>query len=454
MSKAKFRLPTKLKENVRAQSLNIVYQVLVKQGYSNLLIKQSPVKEIDRNLLAEIVYGTISEYYTLDYELQPFIKNKKLDDWVHLLLLTSLFQMTRLDRVPAHAVINESVEIAKQIGNVGIGKFVNGVLRNIQRQGVRTVADITDERERLHIEASLPLWIIDKLTAAYGAQEVAKLAKSLKEPSKVSARIVELGADREVMLKQLQAENYEVVASQVSPYGIVGQKGFLAGSKLFNEGKLTIQDESSMLVGPAMALAPHHKVLDACAAPGGKTTHMASYLNKEAGGEIVALDIHEHKLKLIQDNAKRMQQQELIQTKLLDARKAQSELQLESFDRILVDAPCSGFGLMRRKPEIKYTKTAQDIQKLATIQMEILNEVAPLLKVGGKLIYSTCTIMPDENKQVVTQFLEDHPEFEKVQVPGLEHLTKANDDGMCVLLPHMYHTDGFFICCLQKKGAN
>lgn len=447
----KLKIPKGLEQNVRMQSLYIVYQVLYKQGYSNLLIKDANVKEIDRNLLAEIVYGTLSEYNYLDYQLQPFVKKvKKLDLWVRVLLLTALFQLTRLDRVPTHAIVNESVEIAKKVGNPGIAKFVNGVLREVCRQGVRDLSEITDDVRRLSIQTSMPKWLIEKLIDSYSLEEIENLGDSLKEPSHVSARINDKSLNQSVILKELEAEGYQVKASEVSPVGVVGKKGFLAGSNLFKEGKLTIQDESSMLVAPALDVKEDSLVLDACAAPGGKTTHIASYLDS---GKVIALDIHKHKLKLIQDNARRLGVSEKVETKLLDARKAQSEFEPESFDRILVDAPCSGLGLMRRKPELRFGKTLQDIKNLSEIQQNILNEVAPLLKKGGKLVYSTCTIVPDENKEVINSFLKEHQEFEIIEVPGLELIPKAKYQKMCVLLPHMYHTDGFFISCLQKKGG-
>lgn len=446
MSKAKFHVPKKLEHNVRMQAVNIIYQVFHNQAYSNMMIQKAPVAIVDRTLLAEIVYGTISQHDYLSYQLQPFLK-RQIDDWVEIILLTAIFQMTQLDRVPDHAILNESVEIAKAVGNPGVAKFVNGVLRQIQRQGVRTYDEVQDATERLSLQMSMPRWLVEQLLEAYGVDVVQNLADDLLVPSYVSARVV-APYKRSNIIGDLQEEGYEVEPSNVSPVGIVGKKGYLAGSQAFKEGKITIQDESSQLVAPALAVEPDSHVLDACAAPGGKSAHIASYLEREKNGKLIALDIHQHKLKLIKENVERLHVADVVEAKQLDARHVNEMFAPQTFDRILVDAPCSGIGLIRRKPDIKYAKTAQDIARLPEIQLAILNSVAEALKVGGYLVYSTCTILPAENEHVVEAFLAEHPEFELDVVPNMPDI--ANKNGMCVLLPHYAHTDGFFIARLRK----
>ena len=220
---------------------------------------------------------------------------------------------------------------------------------------------------------------------------------------------------------------------------------------MFAYGLLTIQDESSMLVAPTLQLEASHQVLDACAAPGGKTTHIAMYLDAEKGGKVTALDIHQHKVRLIDDNAKRLHVTDVVETKVMDARATDEAFPAESFDRILVDAPCSGLGLMRRKPDIKYNKTASDFTKLPEIQLDILNHAAPTLKPGGILVYSTCTIVSDENQNVVKQFLATHPEFEQASLAVSSVLDTSIQEDMLTLYPHSFMTDGFFISCLRKK---
>ncbi|MHC5247005.1 16S rRNA (cytosine(967)-C(5))-methyltransferase RsmB [Enterococcus sp. LJL90] len=449
------KIPNKIKYSVRYLALTALEKVFAGGAYSNLLLadvmKQANLGPKDSGLLTEIVYGTISRKLLLEFYLEPFTKKaKKIDPWVQNLLLLSAYQLTFLDKVPDHAVLNEAVEIAKARGNDGIAKFVNGVLRNYLRKDLRDTQTIQNPLDRLSIEISMPLWLVEKLTEQLGEAKTRELGESLLVPSKASGRVDLRVLSREEAIQSLEEDGLEVSASQVSPFGVVGQKGRLAASGLFNDGLLAIQDESSMLVAPTLKIAPQHKILDACAAPGGKTTHMATYLEAKAGGEIIALDIHQHKLKLVEDNARRLRVEDVITTKELDARKVQEAFPAESFDRILVDAPCSGLGLMRRKPDIKYTKKPEDFLKLAAIQQEILASVAPTLKKSGILTYSTCTITQEENQQVIAKFLEDHPDF-KIIEPVANPFMQQFIVNQCIqLYPQDAMTDGFFICVMQK----
>ncbi|MDT2736510.1 16S rRNA (cytosine(967)-C(5))-methyltransferase RsmB [Enterococcus pseudoavium] len=448
------KIPKKLRHSVRFTALEAIERINHGGAYSNLLlnelIQKNQVDGKDTALLTELVYGTISRQLLLTYQIEPFIKKaKKVDPWVKRLLQLSLFQMLYLDRVPDHAIINEAVEIAKAKGNPGTGKFVNGVLRSIQREGVPSLDLIKDPLDRLATEISLPKFLTEKFVAELGEAETRKLGLSLLEPSRVSARIDLRFLSREEAIEALAEDGIDARISELSPYGIVADKGFLAGSELFQNGWLTIQDESSMLVAQALQIEPGQKVLDACAAPGGKTTHIAALLNNE--GSVTALDIHEHKLKLVRENAERLRVADTVVTKEMDARKVAETFDAESFDRILVDAPCSGLGLMRRKPDIKYQKQPQDFVQLPKIQLEILKSCAPALKSGGIMVYSTCTIARAENQQVVAEFLATQPDFEKIDLALEEKLQPAIREQMLILYPEMFMTDGFFICAMQKK---
>lgn len=451
------KIPVKVKHSARFAAMNALVKVVNQQAYSNLLINQilneSQLSEKDGRLMTEIVYGTISRRLTLEYGLAPFIvKAKKVETWVHQLLLLSLYQLEYLDRVPEHAIVDEAVEIAKARGNIGASRFVNGVLRTIQREGVPQIEAIEDPVERLSVEISMPRWLVEQFIAEMGTEETRKLGLSLFTPSKVSARVNNELVEREQVLRDLSDDGLEVIASEISPVGIVGEKGFLAGSWLFKEGKLTIQDETSMLVAPSMQILPTHQVLDACAAPGGKTTHIANYLDALQGGKVTALDIHEHKVKLIMDNAERLQVSEKIEPFVLDARKVSEQFADNSFDRILADVPCSGLGLLRRKPDIKYSKKASDFASLPKIQLEILTSLAPKLKPSGLLVYSTCTISKKENQDVVAAFLAAHPDFEAIDVQGAESFQNNDPFPNVTIYPHQHQTDGFFICCLKRKA--
>ncbi|MFC4772489.1 16S rRNA (cytosine(967)-C(5))-methyltransferase RsmB [Enterococcus hermanniensis] len=448
------KIPKKLLHSVRFTALEAIERINRGGAYSNLLlnelIQKNKVDGKDTALLTELVYGTISRQLLLAYDIEPFIKNaKKVDPWVKSLLQLSVYQMLYLDRVPDHAIINEAVEIAKAKGNPGTGKFVNGVLRSIQRKGVPSVELIKDPIERLATEISLPVFLTEKFVAEIGEAETRKLGLSLLEPSRVSARVDVRFLTRDEAIEALAEDGIEARKSELSPYGIVADRGFLAGSELFQNGWLTIQDESSMLVAQALQIEPGQKVLDACAAPGGKTTHIAALL--QDSGSVTALDIHEHKLKLVQENAERLRVEDRIVTKELDARKATETFEAESFDRILVDAPCSGLGLMRRKPDIKYQKRAEDFIQLPKIQLDILNSCVPTLKTGGIMVYSTCTIAPEENQQVIEKFLNEQADFEKIDLPLDSKVQQAIQDQMLVLYPERFMTDGFFICAMRKN---
>ncbi|MGX7031511.1 16S rRNA (cytosine(967)-C(5))-methyltransferase RsmB [Vagococcus zengguangii] len=448
-------VPHKIKKNPRFVAMNLLTQVSQNQAYSNLLvdkgIREGNLDARDARLMTEIVYGTLSRQLTLEYYLAPFIqKAKKIEPWVKQLLLLSLYQLTYLDRVPAHGVVNDAVEIAKAYGNPGIGKFVNGVLRNVLRQERPDLSKIKDATERLSIQLSLPEWLVEKLIATIGEEETIALGESLVETSRSSARVNTKYMTQTEAIAFLQEDGYEVEASKVSPVGIVGPTGFLAGSSLFERGEITIQDESSMLVAPSLQLQPSDYVLDACAAPGGKTTHIAQYLEAEQGGRVLGLDIHQHKTKLIEKNAERLHLGDVVTAQQLDARQVSEMFEDETFDKILVDAPCSGLGLLRRKPDIKYSKKPSDFANLPKIQLEILESVATKVKQYGIITYSTCTILPEENQEVVQQFLINHPEFEIIEVAGAEPF--ASKEKWITLYPHQYGTDGFFICSLQRKA--
>nr|WP_276309141.1 16S rRNA (cytosine(967)-C(5))-methyltransferase RsmB [Vagococcus vulneris] len=457
MSKKKKQVPKHIYENPRYAAMELLVKIASNQGYSNLLvnegIKKHHLSSKDARLMTEIVYGTTSRQLTLAYYLAPFIqKAKKVDLWVKELLLLSIYQMEFLDKIPAYGILNDAVDIAKAKGNPGIGKFVNGVLRTIQRQGVPNTAGISDDIERLSIEISIPRWLTEVLIADIGLEQTRELGESLLQTSRASGRVATRALTREEAVSALSSDEINAELSVVSPVGIVAKKGFLAGSNLFKEGKLTVQDETSMLVAPSMQLRPSDNVLDTCAAPGGKTTHIAEYLDAEQGGKVTALDIHPHKIKLIEENAERLHVSSVIEPRVLDARQAADEFPDESFDRILIDAPCSGLGLLRRKPDIKYSKTIDDFIKLRQIQTEILESVAQKVKKNGIITYSTCTVTTQENEEVIQGFLEAHPDFELIDIKGVAHLTKSYQQLMLKVYPHHYGTDGFFISCLRRKS--
>ncbi|MCA1321350.1 16S rRNA (cytosine(967)-C(5))-methyltransferase RsmB [Bacillus tianshenii] len=443
-------------KNVRELALEALINVEKKQAYSNLLInnylESGKLNKKDSGLFTEIVYGTIQRTMTLDYYLAPFIvKQKKLEDWVKVLLRLTLYQMLYLDKVPARAAIFEAVEIAKKKGHKGVASVVNGVLRSIQRQGVPDLEKMKDDVDRISIATSHPRWMVEKWIAEYGVENTERMCEMNLVPPSQTARVNTAKATVEEVIAMLRAQGFDVDKGEVAQESIVSNKGNLAYSNAFKNGFITIQDESSMLVARALGAEPGQTVYDSCAAPGGKTTHIAEMM--KGTGTVISTDLHDHKVKLIKEQADRLDLSN-IEVKAMDSRKAQEAFQKEMFDKILVDAPCSGFGVIRRKPDLKYTKTMQDVKQLATIQSAILDEVAPLVKKGGTLVYSTCTIDKEENTEVVKAFLENHEDFEiDMSINELvpQKIQTYIQDGMLQLLPHYYGTDGFFIVRLKRQ---
>ena len=430
-------------ETARNLALAVLEDVFVNQAYSNIALnkhlKGSQLSAADKGLVTEIVYGTVARKLTLEWYLSHFIEDRdKLDNWLYILLLMSAYQVRYLDKVPDHAVVNEAVELAKA-RKKGSEKLVNAALRRILREGWPDINSIKRKNKRDSIAYSLPVWLVSKLKEEYGEERAQAIFESLLVRNKASIRVTDLSRKEEIKAV-LEASDSPLAAS-----GLVKEQGHFAGHDLFVEGAITIQDESSQLVAPTLDLQGDEEILDACAAPGGKTAHMASYLTS---GKVIALDLYDHKLDLIQENAQRLGVANRVQTQKLDARKVHEFFEKDSFDKILVDAPCSGIGLLRRKPDIKYNKETADFASLQQIQLEILGSVCQTLRKGGIITYSTCTIVSEENFHVVEAFLESHPEFEQVK---LEHECKdILKDGCILITPELYGSDGFFISQFRK----
>lgn len=430
-------------ETARSLALSVLEQVFDQGAYSNIALNKalesSPLSAQDKGLATELVYGTVSRKITLEWYLAHFIEDReKLDTWVYYLLMLSLYQLVYLDKLPPHAVVNEAVNIAKR--KPGTDKFVNAILRKMSQSTLPNPAEIKRKNKRLSVQYSVPVWLVQTLIAEYGDERAEKIFQSLHDRNKASVRVTD-GQRVEQLAEELDAQR-----SQLSPVGLVKSHGHFAGTDYFREGLITIQDETSQLVAPTLDIQGDEIILDACAAPGGKTCHMASYLTN---GKIFALDLYDHKLTLIEENATRLGLADKIETKRLDASRVHETFGPDTFDKILVDAPCSGIGLIRRKPDIRYNKAAMDFDSLKTIQLQILDSVCQSLKIGGIMSYSTCTIIKKENQEVIQEFLLKHPNFEQVT---LEHPKKdIMVDGCLLITPEQYQTDGFFIGQFRRK---
>lgn len=445
--------------NVRESALEVLLKIEKDQAYSHLLlnetIKKTKLNEKDVPLLTEMVYGTIQYKKRLDFYIKAFSKRplEKLEGWVVILLRLTLYQMVFLDRIPDHAAIHEAVQIAKKHGHQGIAGMVNGILRSVQRNGIPEVDTIKDPAERMAVETSHPVWLLSRWSHQYGQTQASKIATANLEHPVHTVRVNVTKATVNEVLDSLHEENIDATKSETIPESIIISKGSVVHTKAFKEGWITIQDEGSMLVAYALAPEKGERILDACAAPGGKTTHLSEKMGNS--GAVISLDIHEHKVGLIRKQAERLGLMN-IDAQALDARKAGEHFPKESFDKILVDAPCSGLGVIQRKPDLKWTKKVEDIHHLAKIQADILRSVWPLLKPGGRLVYSTCTIDKEENNQVILNFVhaQENAALDKQlmdRLPASFHDCQGAEEGMLQLFPGEKGTDGFFISAVVKK---
>ncbi|MGQ5709403.1 16S rRNA (cytosine(967)-C(5))-methyltransferase RsmB [Lactobacillus sp. PSON] len=437
-------------KTARSIALNTLIRVLEDGSYSNISLnnslKSSQLSKADQNLATKLVYGTIQYKIYLEYQLNGLIKTKITEKYIMPLLLMSAYQILFLDKVPNRAVLDEANKLAKQFGKQHSSGFrlVNGILRALTRRG-EILPDQKDTVKYLSVKESMPIWLVKYLIKNWGEKRTESILASFNETAKNSVRLSSLVNQKHTFI-ELKKLGYDPEYSSLSSHDVILNHGGIVESDLFKKGYLTVQDEAASLVADVFDISGNEVVLDACSAPGGKTVQIAERLNK---GNVTALDIHEKKLKLVRQNAERMGVSDRVSTKGVDARKAHDYFSKQQFDRILVDAPCSGLGLLRRKPEIRYSKTMDDLLNLQKIQLDILDSVALLLNKNGELVYSTCTISFEEDEKVVEKFLKNHPNFELAPFK-LEKI--ASKSGMLKILPDSYGSDGFFIAKFKLRG--
>ncbi|MFC4775490.1 16S rRNA (cytosine(967)-C(5))-methyltransferase RsmB [Paenibacillus sp. GCM10023252] len=455
------------KRTPREVALDTLVRVAESGAYSNLqlnrALQDADLPRADAALATELVYGTIQRQATLDHWLGKFVAKglHKLEPWVHQLLRMSAYQLLYLDRIPPHAAVNEAVTIAKRRGHSGISGMVNGVLRSVDRgRAELTEASISSSRpaEELALRHSYPEWLVQRWIDSYGISTAEAICRAGNEQPHSSLRVNRLRLSREEALSRLAEEQYDAAPSPAAPAGIVVKRGGnLADTIEYRDGLWTVQDESSMLVAEVVAPQAGMKVLDCCAAPGGKTTHMAELMQNK--GKVWANDLHPHKRDLINEQSARLGLNN-VEAITEDAMKLGDRFAPASMDAVLLDAPCSGLGVIRRKPEIKWTKSLADIHAIAKLQSSLLDAVCPLVKPGGVLVYSTCTIELEENEEQIRSFLSRHPEFVlDLEWPEevLQRLTEAGAidssfDGQAQLLPQHYGSDGFYIARMRRQA--
>ena len=375
-----------------------------KGSYSNIVLndafKEFYLTAKEKAFITEIFYGVLRNKNFLDYMIE---KNTKVikKEWIRNLLRISIYQLTFMSS-DAKGVVWEATEIAKKHG-IAISKFVNGTLRNYLRNKDLEIKKLHDEKN-YEILYSIPQYFCDILEKQYGSENLNQAIISLKKIPYLSVRVNKLKYSEEEFEEFLKEKDIQIIKKVDSVYYV--NSGLIINSKEFKEGKIIAQDASSYLAAKNLGVKPNDLVLDICAAPGGKTAVLAEEMKNK--GEIIAIDIHQHKKKLIEENMKKLGI-DIVKATVLDARNVNK--QGRKFDKILVDVPCSGYGVIRKKPEILYTKNRENIEELASLQLEILNSAADILKDGGELIYSTCTIISQENTENVEKFLNERKEF-------------------------------------------
>ncbi|MCZ8511426.1 16S rRNA (cytosine(967)-C(5))-methyltransferase RsmB [Paenibacillus filicis] len=442
----------------RQAALEVLLRVEQDRSYSNLLLNQTlqafRLSQADAALATGIVYGTVQHLNTIDFFLERFVSKglDKLQPWVRSLLRLSFYQLYYLDRVPDHAVVNEAVNLAKRRGHQGISGMVNGVLRSVLRsRSELALPEGLPAERRIALAASHPEWLVRRWLRQFGEQTAQRICEANNEPPRVSLRANGLKLGRAELIERLRQRGLEAEPSMLAPAGVIVRGGGnMALTPEYEAGLFSVQDESSMLVAEWVDPQPGERVLDCCAAPGGKTAHMAEKMGDS--GELVACDVHEHKEKLIRDQAERLGLKS-VRTVVTDARKLAERFPAESFDRILLDAPCSGLGVIRRKPDVKWNKSEEELADICEIQRDLLNAVQGQLKPGGVLVYSTCTIERAENEEMVEAFLQRHPDFEPDVPPAHLFGPDRPPAAYVQILPQDFGTDGFFIARLRKRAS-
>lgn len=438
----------------RGTAVKILNRVDRSDAYLDKLLdielRSADLSEPDKGFLAEVVHGVMRWRMKLDWVLNGFFHGNfvKAEVTIKNALRVALYQILFLQKVPHHAAVDEAVEFVKRIRGDKAGGLVNAVLRNIIRNldGIRYPPLEEDPIQYLAVIYSHPHWIVKRWVDRYGFIETEKFLGANNERPELSLRINKLKLDPGQFLAALDQMKVSYRGSTYIDY-FVRVRGISGISQLeiFRSGYFSIQDESAAFPSMLLSPQPGERIIDMCAAPGGKTTHIAELMKNT--GEIIAVDKYESKLALLKASCERLGIKIVKAVAGMDAR----ELDIAIADRILLDAPCSGLGTLTKKPDIKWKREPEDIPRLAQTQMELLNNAARLLKPGGVLVYSTCTVEPEENFLLVKRFLENHPEFAIDDASKYVNRDVVKPEGNVETLPHKHGMDGSFAVRLVKS---
>ncbi|MBZ0181675.1 MAG: 16S rRNA (cytosine(967)-C(5))-methyltransferase RsmB [Melioribacteraceae bacterium] len=442
-----------LYSGVRGAAVKVLNRIDRTDAYLDKLLdielKNSELSGQDKALLFEIVHGVIRWLGRIDWILNGFYKGQfsKCIPNVKNAMRVALYQILFLDKVPDYAAVNEAVEFVKKLQGQKPADLTNGVLRNIIRskEGIRYPNPDEDINNYFSAYYSHPSWIVKRWISRYGNDFTEQLLIANNDKPKLMLRVNNLKTDYNEFENLIKKVNLKYSKGKYAPdfvrlHNLVN----ITDWEYFIKGYFSVQDESTALPVYLLDVKPGMKVLDLCAAPGGKTGLLADRMKNE--GEIVALDKYESRIKILKKNLERLGVQN-VRTEVTDA----LEFNEEGFDRVLIDAPCSGLGTLTKKPDIKWKRDIGDFRKITPIQSSLLNKGAELLKPNGFLVYSTCTIEPEENYEIIKQFLFEHPDFELVSGHGIFDDDILDSNGCVQTFPNIHGTDGAFAAKLLKK---
>lgn len=457
-------------DKTRELALKILYKIDKEKAYSNIVLNEminQNKKELtnkDIGLISEIVYGTTTWRLTLDEIIKKYskIKLKKISPWILNILRMGIYQIFFLNKIPKSAAVNESVNLAKRYGHKSSSNFVNAILRKVTVKDYEEFFQLKDDIQRISITNSMPRWIIEELTKQLGdIKKVEEIAINSNLRPHLSIRINNLKTAKnknieQELIKKLEEKNIEVKQGLLEDFLILKNAKNIENMEEFRQGLFTIQDETAGLIPIILNPNKTDLILDACSSPGGKTTYLAEMMGNQ--GLIEAWDIHEHRTKLVENTAKRLGLTN-IETRVNDAT-IYNEKYKEKFDKILLDVPCLGLGVLKRKPDIKWQKSKEDVEEITKTQKQILENCSQYLKKGGELVYSTCSILKEENENIINDFLKVHENFykekinieENKKIKNKEFFKKYITNDNCLQVYQNKETDGFFICKLKKSN--
>ena len=449
-------------ESAREAALRALVDIDEKNAYAqqarDRVLENVDLAMRDRAFCTQLIFGVTKHRKTIDHIIGTFSTRpiRKMDPVTRNTLRLGVYQIRCLEQVPSHAAVYECVALAKKHAHVGSAGFVNAVLRSLLRNpdAIRFPDYAQEPIAHISLKHSHPEWLVSRWIKRFGPEETERLCQVNNEEPPVTIRTNTLKITRDALISKLGHEGFEAVPSDLVDEAIeIGNTGDLFNHESYSSGMFIAQDIASMLVSYVLSPMPNVHVLDLAAAPGGKTTHIAQLMGDR--GQIVACDVLEHRLALISENLQRLG---IVSVKpmLCDGCRLPDDIGAMKFDKVLLDAPCSGTGVLRRRADLRWKRTDEDLRDLVVLQRELLESAAHLVKPGGVLVYSTCSIESEENSEQICDFLQEHIEFSKDHAESYlpaEFRTAFPDQGKPFVntFPHTHGIDGFFIARLTRK---